>query len=678
MKLTEEQQYWERDFVTDLLKQLPLFVFWKDKNCVYLGCNDLFAHAAGLSSSAEIIGKTDYDLPWTKEQSDAYRADDQDVMKSKKSKLDIEEPQTLHGKHIVLLTNKVPLLNRKGEVIGVLGVYSDITNRKNMEIDLLNAKKSAEESSRAKTEFLENMRHDLRTPLTGIVGFADIIKEEARDPKIKEYADNLAASSYALLDMLNEVLETIHLTSGEIPLLKKKFSLKQKIEDVVNLNLAKAKQKGLELQFDVDSCLPNYFIGDYKRIQRIVLELVANALNFTDKGYVKVSLKVAGDKNNHIIIEIIVEDTGIGIPPEKQNEIFTRFTRLSPSYEGIYRGTGLGLSIVKQFIDDVEGEIYVTSQKDEGSIFRCTIPLRKALLDTTFDVDTTQIQASRRREAAIATVNTKIAQASAESTLSRILLVEDNAIAQKMAAHVISNLGCEVASAADGKTALMLADQEQYDLIFMDIGLPDLDGYEVTRRIRLSEWNKDLHVPIIALTAHVDSENKQRCIEIGMDAVLSKPLSKETAKDILDAFIPSRSKPTPIETNNSSELKVEVEEEVLFSLSGKVIDREKGLEAAGNREDLFHELLAMMRDSMSEEMQILMMAHKANDWKKIRSLVHKLNGGACVCGAMRLREACVNLENYLRSDNLELAERLYQQVFNEMEAFMQGVSELKF
>lgn len=393
-----EQTYWkQRDFIIDLLKQLPSYVFWKNTDCIYLGCNDAFAQSLGFSSPEEIVGKNDFDLPITKAESAAYRADDKEVMQSGKPKLNIEEPQTfLDGRKVILLTSKVPLLDKNNKVIGVLGIYTDITDRKRLEEDLRSAKEAAEAGNKAKTEFLENMRHDIRTPLSGIIGCAAAIKENIEDPqKIEEYADNLIASSDSLLNFLNEILEAVKIASGNLPLLKKKFNLKEKLLAIIKLNQPKANHKKLELTFEYDESIPHYLIGDSNRVSRIILELVTNALNFTSKGHVKISVKLAEQRMRDLIIKIIIEDTGTGIALDKQQEIFTRFKRLTPSYEGIYKGSGLGLFVVKQFIDDIEGEIYLESELQKGSVFCCIVPLQKALLDEELGVDHSVIKTTK-------------------------------------------------------------------------------------------------------------------------------------------------------------------------------------------------------------------------------------------------------------------------------------------
>jgi len=293
------------------------------------------------------------------------------------------------GEKVVQLSRKKPLLDKNGNIIGVIGNTVDITYLKEMENELRNQKDKAEAANKAKTEFLENMRHDIRTPLGGIVGFLDLLKDEKNGEKIREHTHILAEAGHELLRFLNAILESVNVGSGEIPFLKKKFNLKTIFENVVKLQQPKANEKKLKLNINFDKNIPQYLISDPIRIYRILLELVVNALKFTDHGYINVNAKLAKKNERDIVLKIEVEDTGSGIPIENQQEIFLRFKRLTPSYEGIYKGTGLGLSLVKQFIDDLGGEIYHEKNSENiGAKFVCIIPAKESLLDDSSGADT--------------------------------------------------------------------------------------------------------------------------------------------------------------------------------------------------------------------------------------------------------------------------------------------------
>lgn len=561
-----------------------------------------------------------------------------------------------------ILDRGFPLFDTQGTCYGVTGIAVDITEIKQRELELNLAKEAAEAANQAKTEFMENMRHDIRTPLTGIVGFAELLKMESDNPHIKEYSENLVASSHALLYLLDEVLEAIRVSSGAIPKLKKKFSLENTLNQVIALNLARSLEKGLSLTLNMDRDLPKYVIGDKVRLHRVALELVANALNFTDSGFVTLSALIAKKDDGKLILKLMVEDSGIGIPKDKQQEIYVQFKRLTPSYQGIYKGAGLGLSVVKQFIDELDGEIYVHSEARCGTTFTCLIPLQEPLLDDATGID------SQMEDLIDKPLETPYAQ-EIKPTVSpqhshkfRVLVVEDNPIAQTVAKAILHQLHCDTDLADTGEKAVELWKKGHYNLIFMDIGLPDMDGYEVTHQIRLYEITQKTYSPIIALTAHAGDENKQRCIEAGMNAVLTKPLTAQNCIDILDAFIPGYHQPnaTPQEVAYRSELPQH--NDSLFDLVPyPALDIDAGIKATGTVEVLVQMLHFMVNDSLIPDVQLMKQAHDALDWDKVQQIAHKIKGGAVYVGTVKIKMACQYLERYWKSGQRELLEALYQQ-----------------
>lgn len=663
-----------------LIASIPGDVYWKDKTGTWMGLNKRCAQSLqqmGFIKNAEegeVIGKTDHEL-FEKETADGYRRHDIEVM-DKKHELSVEEKTTLSsGQEIILLSTKHPLLDKQGNVIGIIGNTIDITHLKKIESELKTAKEKAEVASLAKTEFLENMRHDIRTPLTGIVGFADLLKMESDNPHIKEYSENLVASSHALLDLLDEVLEAIRVSSGEIPNLKKKFSLEKTLNHVIELNRARAAQKNLSLSLTIDAAIPKYVIGDKVRLHRVALELIANALNFTDTGFVKLSVFLARRNEGKLVLKLVVEDSGIGIPKDKQQEIYLQFKRLTPSYQGIYKGAGLGLSVVKQFIDELAGEIYVESEIRKGTCFTCLIPLQEPLLDDDSGINE-EIESitDHPYEQTYAQQIRPIQQVGKQNQY-HVLVVEDNTIAQTVAQSILAKLNCETDIAETGKKAVELWKSGNYDLIFMDIGLPDFDGYEVTHRIRVQELAKKVHTPIIALTAHAGDENKKRCIEAGMNAVLTKPLTVKSCIDIVDAFIPGRQKQEPKSdtTNYLSELPKQ--EGDLFHLSDfSILDIQEGIKTTGNESMLAEMLAFMVNDALPKDLALMKEAYNINDWDKTQQLAHKIKGGAVYVGTIKMKMACQFLERYWKSGQHELLEALYQQAVTVIDESIQEIN----
>ncbi|MBP6104724.1 MAG: PAS domain-containing protein [Gammaproteobacteria bacterium] len=368
-------------YVDNVINNVPHFIFWKNTDSIFLGCNIAFAKAAGFQSPDDVIGKTDHEMPWC-DNADQYLEDDKRIMELVDAKLDYEEEQRqADGGTKTMLVSKVPMLGAdKKTIIGVLGVYTDITQRKKIEQALLEAKQQAEEANNAKTRFLEEMRHDIRTPLSGIVGIAELLNTISDKDKAQEYTKWLLASSQELMEFLNNVLDSVNSSSGHIPISIQGFNLCETIERVVKLHQAKAFEKGLALNFYVDPNIPTFLMGDPMRIYRIVLELLSNALKFTEKGSVDVRVLLGEKTEGNSVVRLEIHDTGPGIPKDRQVDLFTRFNRLTPSYKGLYQGSGLGLSIAKTFAEDLEGTLHVESDGKTGSQFICLFPLQKAAL----------------------------------------------------------------------------------------------------------------------------------------------------------------------------------------------------------------------------------------------------------------------------------------------------------
>ncbi|MFA6409801.1 MAG: PAS domain-containing protein, partial [Gammaproteobacteria bacterium] len=359
----------------NIIAMMPGNIYWTDKKGVYLGCNDNQLHTLGLRSRSEFIGKTYIDRLQDGSAREV-RLINQAIIKTGVS-VTREEPGTDNcGNKAIYLTNKVPLRNEKGEVVGLVGISIDITERKQLEEKLAAALKDAEAGNAAKDAFLENMRYDVRTPLEGMIDYAERLNEDAGDEdKVHEYADNILFSTHTLLDFLTTIIDAVKITSGELPIVKKKFDLNAELSSIMQLNFPRAEEKKLKFLYKYDRRLSQYMIGDPTRLQRILLELLSNALKYTNKGHIKVDVELAKQKGKDVIVRLKVEDTGIGIPQEEQQEVFLRFKKLATALGGINKGAGLGLSIVKQFVDDLQGEVSLNSEPGKGSTFICVIPM---------------------------------------------------------------------------------------------------------------------------------------------------------------------------------------------------------------------------------------------------------------------------------------------------------------
>ncbi len=552
MTITQAQQFWlDSDFVFELLKQIPASVFWKDKNSVYLGCNNAFARSLGLSSPEEIIGKTDYDLPTAKEDSDAFRADDKQVIESKQPKLNIEERQTLSdGRKVILLTNKVPLLDKEKNVIGVLCIYYDITERKKAEEELRRAKENAETANQLRAEFIRNMQHDIRTPVGGVRTLLGDMAETMQDDDLRKKLILMRDGVEQLEIICNEVIDFDKVEHGNSPVIAKKFDIHALIKNVISLNKTAAFVKKLTLDAHIADNVPRVVKGDDHRTLRILINLIGNAVKFTKEGSIALTADLAQQKDKQLIIKFVIKDTGIGIPEEKRELIYEKFSRLNPSNQGIYKGSGLGLRIVKQFVEELEGEIDVQSKEGEGTSFHVILPFEACLLQEVHDVPA-QIAPFLGEKASIAHMlplrarldsllakkpapTTSVSPEPAHKTEQaattadnqkriRILLIEDDSIALMIQQRYLTEQGFDVQTAGNVEDALAILDVTPFDAVLSDFGLPDGDGADIIRHVKDNPQSLNYSIPFYCCTAHTDPKIIKGISDSGFFWVLSKP-----------------------------------------------------------------------------------------------------------------------------------------------------------
>ncbi len=358
-----------------IIALLPGHVYWLDRNNVFQGCNNLQAEAAKLPSRQAIVGKKNAHLSWADQAQEVDQINSR-VMEAGQPYVGEEFAETASGQRIYL-SQKVPLRNNEGDVIGLLGVSFDITDRKRMEQELQIAREKAELANQTKTEFIRNFEHDIRTPLCGIKSVTKYLETMEHDPKKKEFLSEIEIATNELLNYLDNMVEFSQINTGTTPLIEREFNLEQVIKGIYNLELAAARGKGLDLLFEYAPAAPVMVIADKFRLHRMLLNLVNNAIKFTEQGFVKIRVAfVENIAEDRVLLEIAVEDTGIGIAKKHHEKIYDKFTRCDPSNKGLYKGTGLGLWIVKQFIEDLGGQIKLKSELGQGSIFTCVLPFR--------------------------------------------------------------------------------------------------------------------------------------------------------------------------------------------------------------------------------------------------------------------------------------------------------------
>ena len=469
----------------------------------------------------------------------------------------------------------------------VIGNAVDLTSRIRMETELLKAKENAEQNARAKDIFLANMSHEIRTPMNAIMGFANLLSYTTLTEEQKEYAQNICTASENLLGIINDILDLSKIESGHLTIEEIPFSLNDLIKNVKAVQQQKASEKGLRLDVVMDDRVPDYMLGDPTRLNQILLNLVSNALKFTEQGSVRILIEPQEESETEHKIRFSVSDTGIGIPEDKLATIFERFTQADTDTTRKYGGTGLGLSISKLLTELQNGTLSVESCLNEGSTFTLTLPFRKAPEQVAFRTQIKPVQP-------------------VSTTRLKILLVEDNILNQRLATRVLENLGFEPDLAENGRIAIEKVARNAYDVILMDLQMPEMDGYQATQYIR-NELNSK--VPIIAMTAHSLVGERDKCIRIGMDDYLPKPF---IPADLFTKIISLASTP-------------EVQEPARVDLTylHEISDHNQAFE---------REMMELFIQEVPHELENINRAIQQNNHTTINEIAHKLKSSYSLLG----------------------------------------------
>ena len=526
--------------------------------------------------------------------------------------------------------------NNEISILAALGsAIAGALIREKTRIELETAKKEAEDAAMeasaataAKSDFLANMSHEIRTPLNGVIGIIELLSKTDLSDIQKEYITDLNYSSDMLMSLVNNVLDLSKIEAGKLEFEFKPFQLKNMLSGLCNVMKYKAKNKGLELELIIPENIPDFVVGDIFRVRQVLMNLISNSIKFTLKGKIELSLELIEETSDTNLILFNVNDTGIGIPEEKIPLLFEKFSQTDISITRKFGGTGLGLAICKMLVERMGGKIYVKSREGgQGITFSFTLPLE--IPEKNMVEHENGILSAWKRP-------------------PEVLLAEDNQINRKIAANFLNSFGCNVDCAENGLEASNKFKDKSYDIIFMDMQMPVMDGLEAVRVIRKLE--KKTRVPIITLTANAMDTGKTKSEEAGMDDFLTKPIDRKALFSILTKYLGHI-----LEKDETEEIIPETE--ILSSPADilGIFDRKKAFAFMDNSESLLKELLEYFLTSTPEMIKELTGELEKQDLVSSERIAHTLKGSGRNLAMKKFAETAFELEKNCEAGELEKA-----------------------
>lgn len=758
----EEALARERDLLRTLMDQLPDLIYVKDQDAKFITVNRAAQKMLGAESIEDVVGKSKFDF-LDREHAERHDEDDRYVLETGKPLIDREESLfDPSGKERWLLTNKVPLHDDSGKVIGLVGIDRDNTQRKQAVEALRRAKETADAANRAKSDFLANMSHEIRTPMNAIIGMTELLLDTEVKDNQREYLDMIRESGESLLTIINDILDFSKIEANKLELDKVEFNPRENLEDTMRSLALRAHDKGVEAAIRIAPDLPSRLYGDLGRLKQVVINLVGNAIKFTREGEVVLDVGILEKTDKSVLLQLVVSDTGIGIPMEKQKAIFRAFEQVDTSTTRSYGGTGLGLAISSRLAKLMGGQIRVESERDRGSKFYFTARFdlveqsketpvahadevidarvlivddnatnRRILIDilTNWGMIPTECETAEEAFKLLRLANaegspfhivlsdvnmpehdgfelaawirdyaelsntpvvmltsamrprqlderqrlninshllkpvkqselfdaivtslggTVVAKSQPPATGEnanaagqlKILLAEDNVVNQRLALGVLGKHNHQVTVVENGRDAFEAVAGQFFDVVLMDVQMPEMDGFEATRKIREAEQGSERRIPIIAMTAHAMKGDRERCLEAGMDDYIAKPIRMNVLTEKL-----------------ANHLKVfETQRNVAQSSTpASTIDWQSLEDTVQGDTELLDSVLDSFEEEAPELLSKIEQTINAQEYEKAQLSVHSLKGALQAISAQEVANVAREMEALLVTDDAEKA-----------------------
>ena len=601
----------------------------------------------------ELIGKDAIETFLPKEYLPVFQQQSEDRMRGKAGVYEIQLIRK-DGERIWVIISGAPIFDLAGNITGSLGIHYDITYQKKLQFDLELARHRAEASQEAEKQFLANMSHEIRTPLNAIIGMSHLLHDTNPTEEQKDFLQILKNSAEILRMLISDVLDLSKIRSGKVELQEKEFDLSGLVRALVKSTQLRLEERPLMVTANIDAALKSYVLGDDLLLNQILTNLIGNAEKFTAEGKIEVDVKVLSHEGGQYMLEFQVSDTGIGIPDNKIDLIFQSFRQVDGDIKRKFGGTGLGLSITKQLIELQGGNIEVRSTLGKGSTFVFNIPYK----DTNKEL--------------LCKDEAKVVSNRPTTDGKRVLVVEDNFMNRKYISTLLERWNMDYKMANNGREGFEMAQKHKFDIIFMDIQMPVMDGYEATIAIRNSN-NLNRDTQIIALTASAMLSQKDKAFQAGVNDYLSKPFKPEQLIEKINSVFleneTSQEEITAQDDENSSNT-----EGVTFFKFDKRLDAQLLYELYQEEWDYVREMFKTFLEYTVPEFDQLREAHDQKNIEEVRRLAHKMKPTLGMVGLSNLQQLMLELEITAKNGvDIDLINELYQKIMSDFPSALEAV-----